>query len=178
MEPTTDPTIEPTQGTSQPTNMPTINPTLEPTFDPTFEPTNRPTISPSYEPTIEPTKTPINTRRRRNLLQQDPPQGTRVYGTEYSIYMDCVNSDAPTYDPTTAQPTKAPTSKCEALRIAKPINNALIWNYFWFGEYVRMDYLINNKPWFIATHGNSSLEFIDGQWTIMRRDRDLVHDEE
>ncbi len=159
-------TTEPTQGT----NIPTIQPTLEPTVQPTSGPTN--------EPTLEPTDSPIN-RRRRHLLQvQPPPQGTEainIGNPQFQVLIDCVNTDSPTYAPTASEPTRAPTSKCVALRINSVISRE---EFFWIGEYVRMDYLINNAPWFIATHGNSSLEFIDNQWTIMRRDSDAGNDED
>ncbi len=77
--------------------------------------------------------------------------GTQVYGTVYKVWMDCVNTGAPTAYPTTSEPTRSPTSKCEALSITGTANADI---FAYYGQY------------------------IDGHWTVMRRDIDGGNDED
>eukprot|EP01084_Bolivina_argentea_P309186 534784_1 len=190
-EPTFEPTMEPSAGTVAPTKGPTMQPsgsptrapTLDtemPTEDPTIEPTlptRMPSLSPTFEPTVEPTSEPTVPTidpigGRRMLLQDDPPQGTQVYGTAYKIEMDCVNTGSPTVDPSTGSPTMAPTSICQSIRITSDDEFA------YTGEYTRADYAVSGMYWFISYDGRSSLRYLHGAWRFQREDEDDGNDED
>ena len=89
--------------------------------------------------------------------------------------MDCVTTGSPTYAPTTSEPTMAPTSICLSLSLST--SNGTEFEYS--GEYVQQsNYLKNEHLWFLSVDGRSSLEYLGGHWSVVRRDLDLDNDED